>query len=311
MTTPTTSPDGQSVRTERQEPSFYARIPKMVTDDLSPYELSLYVHYKQIAADTGSCYMSNKNLAKACGMSVTRLQQARASLERSHLISVTAQDSATGSLPPIVTIRDVWDINHQRYAVSSVDGSSTLQEGVGAENQPGTHQKTGGLTPETNKEEPIQEKEQEITAPQAASVVCSESTDADILHVKDKPKRPPTPHQLRAEALITVFGLDVTETFKSKRRTEFTQAASEIGKLGIDAEQVPDLFKFVKDRAKRERWSSFGPGALSKYAPDYLADRRNKLPTSAASVTQAEYDEWLHSLPVHDPKWSSVAQHVN
>jgi DNA-binding transcriptional MocR family regulator len=172
MTTTNNTPsdDGQNLRAEGQEPTFYARVPKMAIEDLGPYELTLYVHYKQIAADKGSCFMSNRNLAKACGMSVSRLQRARTELARRHLITVTEQGAGDGSLPPVVTIRDVWEINNQRYGVSSEDGTATTKgRGVGTRKQPGVSQETGGLVPENNKEELLEEKELKITAPQAAS----------------------------------------------------------------------------------------------------------------------------------------------
>lgn len=288
-TTRATSLDGQTVRAESQEPTFYARVPKMVTDDLGPYELSLYVHYKQIAADTGSCYMSNRNLAKACGMSVSRLQQARGELERRHLITVTAQDSATGSLPPVVTIRDVWDINHQRYAVSSVDGAPTLRERVGAENQPGTRQKTGGLPPENNKEEPIQEKELEITAPQAAAVP-SPSVEPKLIPppAKVKSPRPPNDHQLMTEAVCNVMGMPVGPTMKSRLAGRIGKVASALRAMGIGTGDLPDLHAYVTDLARAGKWSEWGVECLETHAGKWLGIKQGLATASTANVTSAQ-----------------------
>lgn len=51
------------------------------------------------------------------------------------------------------------------------------------------------------------------------------------------------------------------------------------------------------------------PALIQKHFYDYRASLVKKAATASPDALrrQAEYDEWLHSLPVHDPKWSSYA----
>lgn len=106
----------QRIKTERREPTYYARIPRMAVQDLGPYELALYCHYKQIAAEDGSCFKSNATLARETRMSVNRMKQARATLEQLGYIFVTHHVDKNGNenQTVTVTIADIWTINHTR-----------------------------------------------------------------------------------------------------------------------------------------------------------------------------------------------------
>ncbi len=107
------------VQNERNEPTFYARIPKMCIMDLDPYELALYCNYKQTASDDGYCDKSNTKLSKETGMSVGKVKLAKKSLEDKKLITVTHRTDKSGieNQTTYIKIIDVWEENHRRYAV--------------------------------------------------------------------------------------------------------------------------------------------------------------------------------------------------
>ena len=123
----------QHIQTERQEPTFYARVPKMAITDLDPYELALYCNYKQTASDAGGCTKSNATLAEETGMSISKLKLARKALEEKGFIRVERRTDESGveNQTILVTIVDIWAENHQRFSKGShvVTGGSHMVTG--------------------------------------------------------------------------------------------------------------------------------------------------------------------------------------
>lgn len=103
----------QTVRGEVPEHHYFAMVPFMVIDDLGPYEGWLYVSYKRVVTEdpNRSVWKSMKTLSKETGISERQLYDARDELERRGLIRVTKRSGQT----TIITLRDIWDINYQRY----------------------------------------------------------------------------------------------------------------------------------------------------------------------------------------------------
>ena len=106
------------IQNERNEPTFYARIPKMCSMDLDPYELALYCNYKQTASEDGYCDKSNTKLAAETHMSVGKVKQAKKSLEDKKLITVEHRTDKSGieNQTTYIKMVDVWEQNHLRYA---------------------------------------------------------------------------------------------------------------------------------------------------------------------------------------------------
>lgn len=133
---------------ERQEPTFYAKIPKMVQLDLDPYELALYTNYKQTASDNpnGGGWKSNETLAKECGMSPRKVTDVRKSLVDKGYIHCQYETSESGKehSAAIVTIVDVWAENHARFS-----------KGIAPDANPPSHDVLSPLAPDANKEELI------------------------------------------------------------------------------------------------------------------------------------------------------------
>lgn len=123
-----TAKDRTRVQNEQQEPTFYARIPKMCSLDLNPYELALYCNYKQTASDDGYCDKSNSKLAKETHMSVGKVKQAKKSLEDKKLITIEHRKDKSGieNQTTYIKIVDIWKQNHDRYAIK---GSQDMTRG--------------------------------------------------------------------------------------------------------------------------------------------------------------------------------------
>lgn len=100
---------------------YYTMIPNMVDDaDLSVYAFRLYVHFKRVAGDDGTCWQSVGTLAKACKMSVGSIHNARKELEGAGLVRLEIVDNPRGGRDFIrVTIMDIWGENASKYSTTS------------------------------------------------------------------------------------------------------------------------------------------------------------------------------------------------
>src|SRR5436190_23581930 len=94
-----------SVTDEGDLRAYYAAIPNIVLHlGLNPFELALYVHFKQAAGDKGGvCWKSRATIARESGMSSGMVTKARQALETKRrelggraLIRVREDKSKTG-----------------------------------------------------------------------------------------------------------------------------------------------------------------------------------------------------------------------
>ncbi len=128
---------GQTIAEENPDPRYFAMIPRMASAELDPYELALYCHYKQAAAEHGKCYKSNPTLAKETKMSINKMKQARKSLEKKGYITCLHRLDENGIEHATVEVRivNVWAENDRRYNV----GGSHVVTGGGHEMTGGSH----------------------------------------------------------------------------------------------------------------------------------------------------------------------------
>lgn len=146
---------------------YRTEIPNIVlTLGLSPYELTLYVHLKRTAGDSGVCWKSTTTLAKETCMgaaTVSRakegLQQPRESLKGLPLIVIEEEENPKGGKPRHrITLNDIWPQNMSHWASSTQELDKTKQVPQGKLQVP-----QGNLTSSTQelKKEPLEERTQE------------------------------------------------------------------------------------------------------------------------------------------------------
>ena len=111
---------------QEEAPSHIYRteLPNIIFDlELHPYDLVVYAYLKRVAGDGRSCYQCNKAIAKACGMKVLRVRQAKKTLSQPFsklkglsLIKITKQTNKKGGkAPDIVTITNIWESNSNNF----------------------------------------------------------------------------------------------------------------------------------------------------------------------------------------------------
>ena len=161
---------------------YRTEIPNIVGDlGLDPYEYRIYVEYKRIAGDSGGCYKSNGNLAKECGMGLTKLKEAKKKLASPFellggkpLIYITSRTSDRGDPDTcLIELTDIWEenflyfikgptiINKQANQKNSIRGScAELKVGP---------QTTMGRPPNDYKEDPpkknLKKQQQRVCEP--------------------------------------------------------------------------------------------------------------------------------------------------
>lgn len=126
---------------------YYAQIPNIADDELDPYEMRLYVHYKRVAGDGGECYEGIDTTAQKCKMGVSTVRRTRKALAAKGWIELESKGKKGKELVH-VTLVDKWDDNYRQYSTST----PTTQT------PPPYHTDTRTPTTQTPKEKPYKEK---------------------------------------------------------------------------------------------------------------------------------------------------------
>lgn len=98
------------------EPRYFAMIPNMATDDLNPFQLALYVHYKRVAGENGQCEEGTRTTAQKTKMSMGKVNTTRRELAALGYIVLT--EPATKNNPKETITIDIvnrWAENSARY----------------------------------------------------------------------------------------------------------------------------------------------------------------------------------------------------
>lgn len=164
------------INEEKPDHHFRTEIPNIIFElNLSPAVFCVYANLKRIAGDGGSCFKSNKNLAKECGMSERSLIDCIKELaelpiligkdplpgkqEKFHdeirLIKITSRKKEDGSCDTnLITITPIWRLN------GDVMRSKIKKNCGGAKNVGGVVQNLqGGGAGFADKEEPVKKND--------------------------------------------------------------------------------------------------------------------------------------------------------
>ncbi len=105
---------GVLIRDASTPHDYRTEIPNIILErGLSSKEIHLYLFYKKVAGDTGSCYYSMKNIGKAIGCSPTTVLKARKGLEKAGVIVIDKTTDERNQQTVYVTIADIWPENHE------------------------------------------------------------------------------------------------------------------------------------------------------------------------------------------------------
>jgi hypothetical protein len=98
---------------DAQERKYFTMLPNVVDDlGLSVYAFRLYCHIRRVTGEDGKCWQSTETLAKASGMSVHAVVDAKRELAAANLVTITTVKRPGGGRAfHVITIRDIWERN--------------------------------------------------------------------------------------------------------------------------------------------------------------------------------------------------------
>lgn len=109
----------QKVELREGPRTYYTQLPNSVDDaGLDPYAFRLYCHLRRVAGEYGECWQSTETLAGHCNMSTGSVSEAKAILVSNGFISI-AEVKVHGGMAHLITINDIWQSNHEKYATPS------------------------------------------------------------------------------------------------------------------------------------------------------------------------------------------------
>lgn len=146
---------------------YFTQIPNLVGEMLTtPQSFRLYAHLKRVAGVAGKCWQSTRTLARACKMSAGAVSAAK-----QELISTTPPlikigwEKGEGGSHHVITITDIWMLNHQFFLGESVhilnafgesvqnmnaERSEYETKNIPSKNIPSSKKNTGRKAPEGN-----------------------------------------------------------------------------------------------------------------------------------------------------------------
>ena len=155
-----TATDTQEIIDDGDLRKYRTEIPNMADDELDPFQMRLYVHYKRACGAYGRGYVESvRTTAGITQMSVGKVVSTRQWLHDNGWIVAAAQPDRDGSY--MVRIVDRWAENFAKFAPkranAAADGVHQVNGGVHGVNA-SVHQVNGGVHGVNHKKEQIQEE---------------------------------------------------------------------------------------------------------------------------------------------------------
>ncbi len=123
---------------EEAQRDHFTMIPNIVFDmGLGPHSIALYAHLRRIAGESGVCWRSTHTLARETGISVGQVSKSKRILEEAGLIHI-AEEPCPGGIRHVITITDIWAVNHQYFVPNTQRSPGEAQRSPGeAQRSPG------------------------------------------------------------------------------------------------------------------------------------------------------------------------------
>lgn len=209
------------VKDETNDHTYFTIIQNVLLKmGLSSSEFHAYSLLKMTAGDRGSCFKSNKTIAKEMGCSTHKVIEVKRSLENRGLICVKKRWDANGSrMPDLITIVDIWKLN-----IDTKGGS--------AKSAP------GGVV-------------QNLHHPSAKSAHKQDPLEEDPL--KQTNKQPPKPEPLKKEEPVLFVCSSEEEKEKHELLSKHFSAKAMISLMKYSLEQIKQALLTYEDSARNRK----------------------------------------------------------
>ena len=152
------------IKDESGDKKYFTIIANYIFNHSTIYDREVYCQMKRITGENGTCWMSQKNLSKQCGISINRLKKSIKYLVDHNWIKFKGKKiiKTSGGKQEVneFSISDLWKINNDFYkGVSSDD--MPISKGVSSNSQRGITSKPKGVSSDDDKEELIKNNKEE------------------------------------------------------------------------------------------------------------------------------------------------------
>lgn len=139
---------------------YFTLIPNYILNHSTLWDREVYIQMKKIAGENGTCWTSQKALAKQSGISINRLKKSIEYLLNHKWIKFVGAKTVNtnGGIQKVneYRITDLWKINVDYYESKGVSPNDTpISKGVSRTEPKGYHENDKGVSPSDDKEEPF------------------------------------------------------------------------------------------------------------------------------------------------------------
>lgn len=139
---------------------YFTIVPNYILNHSTLWDREVYIQMKRIAGEYNTCWTSQKNLARQCGISVSRLKKSLSYLvEHGWITKTGTKEVATpGGHQEIneYKVADLWKLNTDFYEEKGVALKNTPRvKGVSPKTQRGIPKELRGVSLKSYKEEPV------------------------------------------------------------------------------------------------------------------------------------------------------------
>lgn len=223
--------------------------------------------------DRRECWPGLKNLAHKARISIRQVSNILSDLELQGIIVISARMTEAGGT------------TSNLYRVNETSSWAVLTE-YESENTPLNH----SSTPPRTVEHPPHEA-QNIPPISVAPVevhtnrLVKPSNEAKSGKKKSKPtateifREEWQRYEVIGDALLLAFGLGFVPAANQTMSAleSYLDVAIELTDACATVEQIPALYKYIKERSKKENWSTFSVKTLARYYTDFLKTYRAKI----------------------------------
>ena len=143
---------------ESGDKKYFTIIPNYVLNHSTLWDREVYTQMKRITGEGGTCWASQKTLAKQCGISINRLKKSISYLVEHNWIKQIGKKSisTSGGTQEVneYRIADLWKKNIDFYENKGIAQEDTPTKGVSREASGGVTTEVKGVSPSDDKEEP-------------------------------------------------------------------------------------------------------------------------------------------------------------
>jgi len=170
------------IQDDSGDKKYFTIIPNYILNHSTMYDREVYIQMKRITGESGTCWTSQKTLAKQCGISINRLKKSLKYLVDHKWIRKTGTKEVVtkGGIQEVhvYIVEDLWKLNadffENKKGVSHNDTPTT--KGVSRNDQRGITDESKGVSPgddkeEQVKEEPIKNKATEVAGKEISEII--------------------------------------------------------------------------------------------------------------------------------------------